>query len=186
MAPIRCCKELEVWITNWSCLHLHVHPVFHVSCLKKVIGDKISIQTIYQRLMKKGKSYQNQKKSLKQGLSSCKIKKLLSTSSNGRTYQWKRLHCKMSSSCRNTHGQSSVEDKTCLKGRGMLSPIKIPMLTIKPLIKPQILNYYISSVIFVCRLEPFIVPFHYNCTYCPLRCSWLGNYAKEPIFHSNF
>ena len=24
-----------------------VHPVFHVSCLKKVIGDKISVQTIF-------------------------------------------------------------------------------------------------------------------------------------------
>jgi hypothetical protein len=35
---------------------------------------------------------------------------------------------------------SSVEDNTCLKGRGMLSPRKIPiqspMLCIKPLIKP--------------------------------------------------
>jgi hypothetical protein len=40
------------------------------------------------------------------------------------------------------------------------------MLGIKPLIKPYILNYYISSVIFVCRLEPFIAPFHYNCTLC--------------------
>ena len=25
---------------------LRVHPVFHVSCLKKVIGDKIPVQTI--------------------------------------------------------------------------------------------------------------------------------------------
>jgi hypothetical protein len=24
-----------------------VHPVFHVSCLKKVIGDKIPVQTIF-------------------------------------------------------------------------------------------------------------------------------------------
>jgi hypothetical protein len=27
-----------------------VHPVFHVSCLKKVIGDKIPIQTIFPEL----------------------------------------------------------------------------------------------------------------------------------------
>jgi hypothetical protein len=32
-----------------------VHPVFHVSCLKKVIGDKIPVQTIFPELDKKGK-----------------------------------------------------------------------------------------------------------------------------------
>jgi hypothetical protein len=32
-----------------------VHPVFHVSCLKKVIGDKIPVQTIFPELDKEGK-----------------------------------------------------------------------------------------------------------------------------------
>ena len=32
-----------------------VHPVFHVSCLKKVIGDKIPIQTIFPKLDEEGK-----------------------------------------------------------------------------------------------------------------------------------
>ena len=32
-----------------------VHPVFHVSCLKKVIGDKIPVQTIFPELYKDGK-----------------------------------------------------------------------------------------------------------------------------------
>jgi hypothetical protein len=32
-----------------------VLPVFHVSCLKKVIGDKISVQTILPELDEKGK-----------------------------------------------------------------------------------------------------------------------------------
>jgi hypothetical protein len=32
-----------------------VHPVFHVSCLKKVIGDKILVQTIFPELNKEGK-----------------------------------------------------------------------------------------------------------------------------------
>ena len=32
-----------------------VHPVFHVSCLKKVIGDKIPIQTILPELDEEGK-----------------------------------------------------------------------------------------------------------------------------------
>jgi len=40
-------------------LHLRascrVHPVFHVSCLKKVIGDKIPIQTIWPELDEEGK-----------------------------------------------------------------------------------------------------------------------------------
>jgi hypothetical protein len=32
-----------------------IHPVFHVSCLKKVIGDKISVQTIFPELDDEGK-----------------------------------------------------------------------------------------------------------------------------------
>ena len=27
-----------------------VHPIFHVSCLKKVIGDKFLVQTIFPKL----------------------------------------------------------------------------------------------------------------------------------------
>ena len=33
-----------------------VHPVFHVSCLKKVIGDKLPVQTIFPKLDKEGKT----------------------------------------------------------------------------------------------------------------------------------
>jgi len=32
-----------------------VHIVFHVSCLKKVIGDKLPIQTILPKLNEEGK-----------------------------------------------------------------------------------------------------------------------------------
>ena len=32
-----------------------LHPVFHVSCLKKVIGDKLPVQTILQKLDEEGK-----------------------------------------------------------------------------------------------------------------------------------
>jgi hypothetical protein len=32
-----------------------VHPIFHVSCLNKVIGDKIPIQTIFPELDEEGK-----------------------------------------------------------------------------------------------------------------------------------
>ena len=32
-----------------------VHPVLHVSCLNKVIGDKILVQTIFSELREEGK-----------------------------------------------------------------------------------------------------------------------------------
>jgi hypothetical protein len=47
-----------------------VHPVFHVSCLKKVIGDKIPFQTILPELTRKEKSYWMLKPSLTQEFTS--------------------------------------------------------------------------------------------------------------------
>ena len=44
-----------------------VHPVFHVSYLKKVIGDKIPIQTILPKLDEEGKVILEPEKILKQG-----------------------------------------------------------------------------------------------------------------------
>ena len=41
--------KLELPATSW------VHPVFHVSYLKKVIGDMIPIQTILPELDEEGK-----------------------------------------------------------------------------------------------------------------------------------
>ena len=41
--------KLELHVAFW------VHPVFHVSCLKKVIGDKLPIQTILPELDEEGK-----------------------------------------------------------------------------------------------------------------------------------
>ena len=32
-----------------------MHPVFHVSCLKKVIGEKIPVQTIFTEIDEEGK-----------------------------------------------------------------------------------------------------------------------------------
>ena len=34
---------------------MRVHPVFHVSCLKKVIGENIPVQTIFPKLDEEGK-----------------------------------------------------------------------------------------------------------------------------------
>lgn len=44
-----------------------VHLVFHVSCLKKVIGDKISVQTILLKLCEEGKIILKPEKIVKYG-----------------------------------------------------------------------------------------------------------------------
>jgi hypothetical protein len=41
--------KLEVPVSS------HMHPVFHVSCLKKVIVNNISVQTIFLELDEEGK-----------------------------------------------------------------------------------------------------------------------------------
>ena len=41
--------KLELPASSW------VHPVFHVSCLNKVIGDKLPVQTIFPKLDEEGK-----------------------------------------------------------------------------------------------------------------------------------
>ena len=41
--------KLELPVASW------VHPIFHASCLKKVIGDNFPIQTIFPKLDGEGK-----------------------------------------------------------------------------------------------------------------------------------
>ena len=41
--------KLELPVTS------RVHPIFHVSCLNKVIGDKLTVQTIFPELDEEGK-----------------------------------------------------------------------------------------------------------------------------------
>jgi hypothetical protein len=55
MGLIRCCKRLVLWHTNELPASSRLHPVFHVSCLKKVIGNKIPVQTIFPELDEEGK-----------------------------------------------------------------------------------------------------------------------------------
>ena len=63
-----------------------VHPIFHVSCLKKVIGDKIPIQTILPELDEEGKVILEP-----ENISETRTKRLrnrvITTSSNGRIYR---------------------------------------------------------------------------------------------------
>jgi hypothetical protein len=104
--PIRCCRGLEVWLTNWKLSSIFTCtsslPCF---LLKEVMSDKIPIQTILPEINEEGKIILEPKTILETRIKSCEIEQLLSTSSNGRTYQWKRRHGKMSSSCRNTRCQ---------------------------------------------------------------------------------
>ena len=52
-------KVLQKIVTRAYKLELslssQVHPIFHVSCLKKVISDKIPVQTIFPKLDEEGK-----------------------------------------------------------------------------------------------------------------------------------
>jgi len=41
--------KLELLASTW------VHPVFHVSCLKKVIGENLLVQTVFPELDEEGK-----------------------------------------------------------------------------------------------------------------------------------
>ena len=73
-----------------------VHPVFHVSYLKKVIDDKLLVQMMLQELDEEKKSSWNLKKWLKYELDSFEINQFQSISLNLRTYPHKIQHGKMS------------------------------------------------------------------------------------------
>ena len=95
-----------------------LHPVFHVSCLKKVIGDKLPVQTILPDLDEEGKLYWNQKQSQKQELDSCEIDQFQSILSSGRTYLLKIPHGRMRILYKSIQNYSSVEENTFFEGEG--------------------------------------------------------------------
>ena len=99
-----------------------VHPVFHVSCLKKVIGQNLPVQQYFQNLMRKEKSYWNLKRSRKQELDSYEIDQFQSISSSGRTYPLKIPHGRMRILYKSIQNYSSIDDNTFLKARYMLGP----------------------------------------------------------------
>jgi hypothetical protein len=73
-----------------------VHPVFHVSCLKKVIGDKLPVQTILSELDEEGKIILEPEAITKTRTDSYEIDQFQSISSSGRTYLLKIPHGRMS------------------------------------------------------------------------------------------
>ena len=49
-------KKIGIMAYKWELpASSQVHPVFHVSCLKKFIDDKLPVQTIFPKLDEKGK-----------------------------------------------------------------------------------------------------------------------------------
>jgi hypothetical protein len=99
-----------------------VHPVFHVSCLKKVIGDRLLVQTIFPELDEEGKIILEH-----ESITDTRIRQLRNRSIseyliNGGNYQLNIPLGKMIILYRSIHIYSRVADNTCLKGRGMLSP----------------------------------------------------------------
>ncbi len=97
-------------------LELHassrVHQIFHVSCLKKVIGDKIPVQTILPELDEEGKSYWNLKHSWKQEPDSYEIDQFQSISSSGKTCPQKIPHGRTRILYRSIQNYSSIEGNT--------------------------------------------------------------------------
>jgi hypothetical protein len=98
---------------------LRVHPVFHVSCLKKVIGDKIPFQTIFPELDKEGKIILDPKAIIDTIIHQLRNTSISNYISN---YLLKTPHGKMSILYRSIQNYSNGEYNTCLNGRGMLSP----------------------------------------------------------------
>jgi len=71
-------------------LELHassqVHPVFYVSCLKKVIGDKIQVQTIFPKLYEERKIIFEPK-----AITDTRIRQLRNRSISEYLIKWKKL-----------------------------------------------------------------------------------------------
>jgi len=99
-----------------------VHPVFHVSCLKKVIVTSSQFKQYCQNLKRKTKSYWNRNQSQKQELDNYKIDQFRSISSSGRIYPLKIPRGRMIILYKSTQNYSSVEENAFQKERGMLGP----------------------------------------------------------------
>ena len=86
--------KLELPASSW------VHLVFHISCLKKVIGKNIPVQTILPKLDGKGKIILEpeavmETRTRQQELDSYEVNQFLSISPSGRTYPIKIPHGRM-------------------------------------------------------------------------------------------
>ena len=125
-----------------------LHPVFHVSCLKKVIGDKLPVQTILPELDEEGKIILELEAITEKRTRQLRNRSIQSILSNGRTYPRKIPHGRMKILYRRIQNYSSVEDNTFLKERGMLgayntsdSPITIVIVSLIFIVVPLLSPY---------------------------------------------
>jgi hypothetical protein len=77
-----------------------VHPVFNVSCLKKVIGDKIQVQTIFPELDEEGKIILDP-----EAITDTRIHQLRNRSISEYLIKWRKLPTE----------DSTWEDEPCIK-----------------------------------------------------------------------
>ena len=96
-----------------------VHPVFHVSCLKKFIGDKIPVQTILLEFDEEGKIILEP-----EVINETRIHQLRNRSISEYLIKWRNLPTEDSTweDEKSLQNYLSVEDNTFLKERGMLGP----------------------------------------------------------------
>ena len=108
--------KLELPASSW------VHPVFHVSCLKKVIGENLPIQTILPKLEEEGKIILEP-----EAVTETRTRQLQNRSISEYLIKWKNLPTKilngrMKILYKSTRSYSSIEENNFLKERGMVGP----------------------------------------------------------------
>ena len=100
-----------------------VHPIFHVSCLKKVIGDKLPAQTILPKLDNEGKIILEP-----EAVMETRTQQLRNRSISKYLIKWKNLPIEDSSwKDENIYTEASITTQALrktiiLKERGMLGP----------------------------------------------------------------
>ncbi|KAH9291972.1 hypothetical protein KI387_042837 [Taxus chinensis] len=100
----------------------HIHPVFHVSCLKKVIGQKFEAQTELPELDEEGRIILEPEKILQ-----TRTKRLRTRDIKEYLIKWKNLSIEDATwedegFLQQHPGLFNVEDNIGLKGKGMLRP----------------------------------------------------------------
>ena len=95
-----------------------VHPVFHVSCLKKVIGDKIPVQIILPELDEEGKTILDP-----EAITDTRIRQLRNKSISEYLIKWRKLPTKDSTWEDESFIQKHPELlKRCGQGEGHVKP----------------------------------------------------------------
>ena len=99
-----------------------VHLVFHASCLKKVIGDKLLVQKILPELDEEGKTIFKPKAVTETRTQQLRNRSISEYLIKGRTYPLKVLHGRIKILYRSIRSSSRIGDNTFLKERNMLGP----------------------------------------------------------------